>query len=225
MLMQNDTADQAVDQAVLEIKKVMRATGMRPQGFAATLGLSAPYLTAILRGERRPSQEVMERLQLVYGFDPEEMRPTVTPAQETAYIELFKQEVAAGSGIEIDDYSARSHIAVPYSTIAPYKPETIKAMIVRGESMVDERINDGDFVLFNQKESAGQGQSEGIFVVAVGSTLLVKHVVCLPEREEIRLVSANREAADLYPDRVFQGDERDELRVAGRVIACIHRFN
>jgi phage repressor protein C with HTH and peptisase S24 domain len=86
--------------------------------------------------------------------------------------------------------------------------------------MIDEKIYDGDYVLYNQHEREG----EHIFVVSVGSTLLVKRVVYDPPKQEIRLISANRVAGDAYVDRVFRGSECEEVRIAGKVIACMHRI-
>jgi SOS-response transcriptional repressor LexA len=83
--------------------------------------------------------------------------------------------------------------------------------------MIDAQIFDGDYVLFDTSKKLG----ESIFVVSVGSTLLVKRVVVDELRKTKTLFSANV-AAD-YPPRIFTGDECDEVQIEGKVIAWWHR--
>ena len=54
------------------------------------------------------------------------------------------------------------------------KPENLKAVYVLGDSMIDERINDDDIVIFNIKIKQTDGN--GIYVVSVANTLVVKRV-------------------------------------------------
>jgi SOS-response transcriptional repressor LexA len=206
-------------ETVKKIKAVLAGSGLTAKEFAATLGFSEAYLSNILRGYRKPSREVIERLSEVYGLSLGDISGPGASA-DTAYVELIRQEAAAGIGAEIEDYAEKTHIAVPRSLIAPHRPDYIKAVIVRGESMVDEKIYDGDYVLYNQHEREG----EHIFVVSVDNTLLVKRVIVDSLKAEIRLVSANRAAADAYRDRIFIGSECESVRIAGKVIASLHRI-
>jgi SOS-response transcriptional repressor LexA len=124
------------------------------------------------------------------------------------------------NGVEISDYQAHTHIAVPSSMLGSHRPSDIKAVRVNGDSMIDEHIHNGDYVLFNLNDTNVTVHNGGIFVSSVDNTLLVKHVSL--SKEEIRLVSANYAAASLYPDRVFRGEDRNQVRVAGKVIAWTH---
>jgi phage repressor protein C with HTH and peptisase S24 domain len=202
-----------------KMRELIEKSGLPDQDFADSIGLSKGHLSNILRGARKPSREVLERLSEVYGINPGDLLG-VSASAETVYVELIQQEAAAGRGIEVEDYPDKAHLAVPRSLISPHQPDYIKALVVRGESMIDEKIYDGDYVLYNQHEREG----EHIFVVSVGSTLLVKRVVYDPPKQEIRLISANRAAGDAYVDRVFRGSECEEVRIAGKVIACMHRI-
>jgi phage repressor protein C with HTH and peptisase S24 domain len=139
------------------------------------------------------------------------------PEEGTAHIELFRQEAAAGQGAEIDDYAGRSHIVVPRSFIVPHRGEHIKAVLVRGDSMVGEKIFDRDYVIFNRRETSG----EGIFVLSVETTLLVKRVALDPVSSTITLISAN----PAYRPRVISGMDRETVRIEGKVIGCLHRFH
>ena len=82
--------------------------------------------------------------------------------------------------------------------------------------MVDERINDGDIAIFNIKQTEGNG----IYVVSVGNTLLVKRVDFDHANKTIELISAN----PAYETRRYSGSELEDIRVAGRVIACYHKM-
>jgi phage repressor protein C with HTH and peptisase S24 domain len=82
--------------------------------------------------------------------------------------------------------------------------------------MINERINDGDIVIFNIKQIEGNG----IYVVSVGSTLLVKRVDFDPANKTIELISAN----PTYDPRTYSGYELDDIKVEGRVVACYHRL-
>jgi SOS-response transcriptional repressor LexA len=61
----------------------------------------------------------------------------------TTEIELLEQEAAAGHGKEIADYIEKQYIPILYDFVRQHKPENLKAVYVSGDSMIDERINDG----------------------------------------------------------------------------------
>lgn len=79
---------------------------------------------------------------------------------------------------------------------------------VRGDSMVDKRIFDGDFVLVSPRHSLAPGE---IGVVVVNGEATVKEVHAM--RGRVVLVSHN--AARNYPDQVYGA--RDDVRVVGKV--------
>jgi phage repressor protein C with HTH and peptisase S24 domain len=127
----------------------------------------------------------------------------------------LEQEAAAGQGREAEGYSEKQHFKVPFSLIHPHRPENLKAVYVSGDSMIGEHINDGDIVIFNTKLTEGNG----IYVVSVGSTLVVKRVDFDASNQAIILISAN----PAYEPRRFSGYELENIRIAGRVVACYHR--
>jgi phage repressor protein C with HTH and peptisase S24 domain len=71
-------------------------------------------------------------------------------------------------------------------------------------------------VLFNATETAG----ENIFVVSVGNDLLVKRVVRDTLKNSLTLISENQ----AYPPRLIEGEDLESVRIAGKVIAVIHRL-
>jgi transcriptional regulator with XRE-family HTH domain len=198
--------------------EVMEKAGLSQQEFAASLGLSKAHVSNIIKGNRRPSRDVLEKLASRYGVDLNIfLFGKGQPEEGTVHIELFLQDAAAGRGAEIADYVERSHITVPQSFIAPYRSEHIKAAFVRGDSMVGEKIYDGDYVLFNRKEISG----EGIFVLSVETALLIKRVSLNPVNNTVTLLSAN----PAYQPRVISGVDMEAVHIEGKVIACLHRFH
>jgi phage repressor protein C with HTH and peptisase S24 domain len=197
----------------IKLKEILSRSGMSARQFSEILGISEGQMSNVLRGNRRPSREVLIRLAEHFNVDLNWLLSNETG--DTVYIELIDQEAAAGTGVEIDEYAERQTIAVPRSFLGTHKPENLKAITVRGDSMIGEQIFDGDYVLFDTSKKLG----ESIFVVSVGSALLVKRVVTDEVKKTKTLFSANAD----YPPRVFTGNECEEVRIAGQVIAWWHR--
>jgi phage repressor protein C with HTH and peptisase S24 domain len=76
-------------------------------------------------------------------------------------------------------------------------------------------LNDGDIVIFHP----GLTEENGIYVVSVGNTLLVKRLDFDALNQTVILISAN----PAYPPRRFTGPVLEELRIAGWVLALVHR--
>ena len=197
---------------------IQQGSGLSKKDFAESLGISKAMGYQIATGLLKPSREVMEALRQTYnvnlhwfltgigssGYDP-----------DTVAIELLDQEAAAGLGRELDDYPEKHIFQVPRSLIRPYKPEKLLAVYVAGDSMTDERINDGDIAIFHP----GLKEGNGIYVVSVGNTLVVKRVDFGKGNQSITLISANKD----YKPRRFSGIDLEGIRIAGRVLACVHR--
>jgi phage repressor protein C with HTH and peptisase S24 domain len=134
---------------------------------------------------------------------------------DTAEIELLEQEAAAGLGREVEDNPEIRYFQVPFSLIRPHRPENLKAVYVSGDSMIEERIYDGDIVIFNTRQIDGNG----IYVISVGNSLLVKRVDFELSDNAVKLISAN----PAYEPRRYSGYELEDIRVMGRVVAWYHR--
>jgi len=199
----------------IKLKEILSRSGLSARQFSDVLGISEGQMSNILRGIRRPSRELLERLAERFQVDLNWLLRNDT--EDTVYIELIDQEAAAGHGREIDEYAERQTIAVPRSFLGFHKSENLKAITVRGDSMIDAQIFDGDYVLFDTSKKF----NENISVVSVGSTLLIKRVVVDNVKNTITLFSANSSAE--YPPRIFTGDECDDIQIAGKVIAWWHK--
>jgi SOS-response transcriptional repressor LexA len=169
---------------------IREKSGLSKKDFAESLGISMATGFQITTGRIRPSRETMERLSSVYNvnlhwFITGEGSPGYNP--DTVAIELLEQEAAAGRGREALDYPEKHSFQVPRSLVSPYRPERLQAVYVAGDSMVDEKINDGDIIIFHP----GLTEGNGVYVVSIGNTLVVKRVDFDTPNQTVILLSAN----------------------------------
>jgi SOS-response transcriptional repressor LexA len=122
--------------------------------------------------------------------------------------------VATGRRILIKEYVERSAIPVPRVLIRPYSASKLKAVFVSGDSMTDEKVFDGDIVIFCPQLVAG----DAVYVVSVDNTLLVKRIAFNNISQSITLISTN----NAYLPRVIGGEELKSVKIEGRVVACLH---
>ncbi|MCL2244032.1 MAG: transcriptional regulator [Treponema sp.] len=197
---------------------IQQGSGLSKKNFAESLGISKAMGYQISTGLLKPSREVMEAMRRTYninlhwfltgignsGFDP-----------DTVEIELLDQLAAAGTGREVDAYIEKRVFQVPRSLIAPYRADKLQAVFVAGDSMINEKINDGDIAVFHP----GLKEGNGIYVISAGNTLMVKRIDFDTKKQTITLISANPD----YIPRHFSGHELEDVRIAGRVLICIHK--
>ena len=116
--------------------------------------------------------------------------------------------IAAGEPIEA--ISQNEFIAVPKSKLPPNSK--VYALRVRGNSMIDENIKDGDVVLVKQQETAINGQRVVALIDNYEATLKKFY----RERNQIRLQPAN----SLYEPIIITSKGRD-VKIQGVVIDVI----
>ncbi|MDR2970855.1 MAG: S24 family peptidase, partial [Bacteroidales bacterium] len=170
-------------------------------------------------GRLKPPRDLLERLSAIYNvnlhwFLTGEGSPGIE--EDTVLIELLDLEAAAGSGREVYDFADKRTFQVPRSLIAPYRPDKLQAVYVAGDSMIDEHITDGDIAIFHP----GLKDGNGIYVISVGNTLMVKRVDFGKANQTITLISANQ----AYKPHRFSGLDLEDIRIAGRVLACVHKM-
>ena len=197
---------------------IQESSGLSKKDFAESLGISKAMGYQLSTGMLKPSREVMEALRISYKVNLNWFISGIGSTNydpDTVQIDLLYQEAAAGSGIEVQDYPEKRSFQVPRSLISPYKPDKLLAVYVTGDSMIDEHINDGDIAIYHPNLKDGNG----IYVVSVGNSILVKRVDFDPQNRTLTLISAN----PAYEPRRFSGDDLEDLHIAGRVLACVHR--
>jgi repressor LexA len=117
-------------------------------------------------------------------------------------------EIAAGGPIEAYQDASES-LAVP-DLLAPSGDAYV--LRVRGDSMIDAHIQDGDFVLIRPQETARNGD----IVVAQVEENAVTLKQFFKESGKVRLQPANAAYAPMY---------FDDIRIQGKLIGVIRRLD
>ena len=198
---------------------VLEKSGLSKTAFAESLGISRSHNYHLERGAQKPSREVLDRLATIYNVNLNWLihgRGVSGLESDCGEIQLLEQEAAAGRGREVEDYIECSSFLIPNSLIRPYNSEVLKAVCVTGDSMIEEHINDGDIAVFHP----GLTEGNGIYVVSVGNTLMVKRVDFDIKKKAVILISAN----PAYRPRRYSGEDLADLRIVGRVVVCVHKI-
>ena len=117
--------------------------------------------------------------------------------------------IAAGRPIET--LSGDEHLTVPEHLLGAERAEHY-VLRVMGESMIEEGIHDGDYVVVARREQAEPGE---MVVALVGSEVTLKRIY--PEGKTVRLQPAN-------PTMEAIRVPADEVRVQGVVVGLMRRF-
>ncbi len=116
------------------------------------------------------------------------------------------------AGMPIEELAAGESITVPDSFVR--RSGNHFALRVRGNSMVDEQILDGDFVVVHERQSADNG--EMVIALTHGSAATVKKFY--RERDgRIRLQPANETMAPIYL-------HENDITIQGIVVGVLRRY-
>jgi repressor LexA len=122
--------------------------------------------------------------------------------------------ITAGSPLpdpEEIDISRAEQIVVPADVVPPERLTNVYALKVRGQSMIDALIDDGDIVLLRQQETAENGQMVAAWLIDENAVTLKKFY---REEGRIRLQPANSTMQPIYT-------HPDNVRIRGRVIGVL----
>ena len=139
-------------------KFILEKSGLSKSAFAKSIGISRSHNYHLEKGTQKPPREVLERLATIYNVNLNWLiygNGSSSLDHDTVDIELYDQEAAAGQGREIEDYIEKRFIPVIHDFLCQHNPKNLKAVYVSGDSMIDERINDGDIVIFDTKQTEG----------------------------------------------------------------------
>lgn len=142
---------------------------------------------------------------------PKRRRPAWTPAlEEVAMAAVTLVDIPllgwVSAGQPIDLCEDEQRVAVPANMVR----KECYALRVRGHSMVDDNIQDGDIIIVEKRHSADNGQS--VVALINGEHVTLKRFYV--EREGIRLQPANPAMAPIYL-------RNEEVQVLGIVTGVI----
>ncbi len=115
-----------------------------------------------------------------------------------------------GHHIEEDDY-----ITVPPQLLSGYDESETFALTVRGDSMIDAMIKDGDIVILRRQNTAENGEMVAAWLPADNETTL-KHFY--REDGSIRLQPANRDYEPIFVDPA-------NCQIKGKVLSVMRSFH
>lgn len=171
-----------------------------------TVSLAAPNEMNIMR------ESVMSTITYLI---PKKERPVYIPDAEEIELSPAAMTVipvlgwiSAGRPVDLSEDNER--VAVPANMVR----RNTYALKVRGHSMVDDNIQDGDIVIIEKRETAENGQSVVAMINGEQVTLKKFYV----ERDGIRLQPANPEMDPIYL-------RNDEVQILGIVTGVIRQPN
>lgn len=145
------------------------------------------------------------------GVEPDEagmagLMPAVVPA---GVLELpLAGSIAAGQPIE--SWSAGETVAVPEMLTGRGEHYVLK---VRGDSMIEDGIQDGDFVIVQRRDTARPGET--VVALVRGEATLKRF---FPEGEKVRLQPANSAMRPIYVPAA-------DLRIQGVVAGLMRKYS
>ncbi len=114
------------------------------------------------------------------------------------------------AGQPMDLFEWKETVSVPASMVR----KSSYALRVRGDSMIDDNIEDGDIIIVEKRDSAENGQS--VVAMINGDSVTLKKFFI--EKDGIRLQPAN---PDLQPIYI----KNEELQILGIVIGVIRKHD
>jgi len=146
---------------------------------------------------------------------PKNDRPVWSPELES--VDVFASEmtdipllgwVAAGQPVDLSEDNA--HVSVPSNMVR----KNSYALRVRGHSMIDDNIEDGDIIVIEKRETAENGQS----VIAMINGEMVTLKKFYVEKDGIRLQPANASMAPIHL-------RNEEVQILGIVTGVIRSMD
>jgi repressor LexA len=152
-------------------------------------------------GQIRRDREVSRAIELLDGSG-RRVRSVAVP---------MVGRIAAGQPIPVPEGSVAYDETVSLTPDMTGGRENVFALRVKGTSMIDEFINDGDIVVMEQANSAQDGETVAVWLKKEGEVTLKKFY---REGDRVRLQPANETLPPIYVDA-------SNVEVQGRVLSVI----
>jgi repressor LexA len=135
---------------------------------------------------------------------------TLVRAEGTLSVELPLLGTVA-AGLPIEAIEQQETIAVPHDMLRGANNYVLR---VKGSSMVDEQIRDGDYIIVNSRQTAENGE---MVVALVGGDSATVKKFYHESGGRVRLQPANETMQPMYYDA-------EEVEIQGIVIAVIRKY-
>ena len=134
----------------------------------------------------------------------------LVPSEGTLSVELELLGTVA-AGLPIEAIENRETVAVPHDMLGKGNNYVLR---VKGDSMIDEQIRDGDYIVVNSRQTAENGE---MVVALVGGDSATVKKFYREGRGRIRLQPANPTMQPMYYDEA-------EVQIQGIVVAVIRKY-
>lgn len=127
-------------------------------------------------------------------------------------------QIAAGSPIEVPEAFSPEDVLGTVEInqeIAPRDGEGLFALRVKGLSMIDALINDGDIVVLRSQNTCENGETVAVWLESERETTLKKFYL---EGEQVRLQPANVTMDPIYTPA-------DNVRVQGKLVSVVRQID
>ncbi len=144
-----------------------------------------------------------------------EGRPAPPPLLDTGEVVSipFLGYIVAGEPLPSEPLSGEETVEISRSLLGPLDDDLF-ALRVRGDSMIDALIGDGDLVLFRKQERVENGEMAAVWVLDRQETTL-KRIYW--EGDRVRLQPANPTMGPIY-------ERADNVRVQGKVMLVVRQL-
>ena len=187
-------------------------TALEERGFIRRLAHRARAIEVIRLPDSLGGGQDSFAPQVISGGKPDSApEPELKPAPNTGATELAVMgRIAAGVPIEAISQAA-AHVAVPNGMLSSSGEHF--ALEVRGDSMIDAGINDGDVVVIHETAAADNGDI--VVALVEGHEATLKRYV--RSGRMIELQAAN----PAYPTQTYA---EDQVKVQGRLVGLIRTY-
>lgn len=207
-----------------QLRNLRLQNKMSQKELAERLGVSQQMVTKYEAGKATPSPYAITKLAAIFGVSADFLLGRTTevytnrnpreeklPSNVLPMPKMVKKpmlgDIACGEPIltvqNIEDY-----VDVPEHIHCDF------VLRCKGDSMIEARIFDGDYVYIQQQERVEDGQIAAVLVDDAGESEATLKRVYITE-EEIILMPENR----LYRPTTYRHEEMNRVRIIGRAVA------
>ena len=196
------------------LKYYRKMHGLSQAALAKKLGISASAISMYEVGQREPDFETEEKIADFFNVDLNTLRGKDTEAEGLEKYGIKKVkfrkipilgEIACGEPI-ITNESAE------YLTVEDAPEAADLVLIAKGDSMINARILDGDYVFIHQQPDVENGE---IAAVIIRDEATLKRVYYDKKHQTMTLNAEN----PAYAPMVYMGEELNQIRIIGKAIA------
>lgn len=136
---------------------------------------------------------------------------------DVVYVDFYAGQAAgAGPAQEIETYQPVTSQTILRRFINPWRPDQVKALEARGDSMTKIGLFDRDIVLFVPEEKEG----DGVFVISIENRMQVKRLEFDLLGRTLSIISEN----DRYAPRLLtEQADIERVKIEGKVVGWLHR--